>query len=387
MTELLPVKQERNLGIDLLRMFSMLLVVVLHVLGQGGVLSATKLSSATNYNFAWLLEVAAYCAVNCYALISGYVGVKAKFKYTNIVMLWLQVVIYTGLITLLFSIFHSDMMQEFYTKQIQSSYPTLVDTAAGTEHIWSALFPVLKNEYWYFTSYFCMFFFIPFFNYVVNHMPRKQLRVLIISLFVVFSLIPAVSRAGIIGIPASDIFYTDGGYNAVWLSIVYIIGAYISKYNVLEKLPAGYCFILYVLAVLISWIAKLYISGGGVLVNYTSPTILIAGVALLLGFSKLKLKPRPVRFAIRFLSPLSFSVYLIHVHPLVWQQYMLRRYVDFAYFPTWKMILAVLAATFGIYLFCSAVDLIRHYLFRLLHLRQGLDALEKKICGKLWEER
>ena len=73
-------KRERNYGIDLLRIVSMLMVVVLHVLGQGGVLK-TSTPLSIGYSVAWILEIAAYCAVNCYALISGYVGVNSKFKY------------------------------------------------------------------------------------------------------------------------------------------------------------------------------------------------------------------------------------------------------------------------------------------------------------------
>ena len=61
------------LGRDRLRMAAMFMVAVLHVLGAGGVLnSATPLSP--DYVTAWLLETAAFCAVNCYALLSGYVG-------------------------------------------------------------------------------------------------------------------------------------------------------------------------------------------------------------------------------------------------------------------------------------------------------------------------
>ena len=67
---------KRNYGIDLLRMILMLMVVILHVLGHGGVLDATTPLSA-KYCVSWLIESFAYCAVNCYALISGYVYFNA----------------------------------------------------------------------------------------------------------------------------------------------------------------------------------------------------------------------------------------------------------------------------------------------------------------------
>lgn len=73
-TELNPTPHsERNHGIELLRIFAMLLAAVLHILKKGGVITASEGNLAA-YSTVWLLEAAAYCAVNCYALISGYVG-------------------------------------------------------------------------------------------------------------------------------------------------------------------------------------------------------------------------------------------------------------------------------------------------------------------------
>ena len=94
---------KRNYGIDLLRIAAMCMVVILHIVGFGGVLTNAKTLSA-NYEAALFLQIATYCAVNCYALISGYVGLNSKFHYTNIVILWLRVVFYT-LLTLQVSSF------------------------------------------------------------------------------------------------------------------------------------------------------------------------------------------------------------------------------------------------------------------------------------------
>lgn len=91
----------RNYGIDLLRIGSMFMIVLLHILGAGGMLGATSYHVSFN-RILWLIEIACYCAVNCYAIVSGYVGYKQKFKFTNIIVLWLQVFFYTFLINLVF---------------------------------------------------------------------------------------------------------------------------------------------------------------------------------------------------------------------------------------------------------------------------------------------
>ena len=95
--------KERNYGIDLLRIISMSMIVMLHVLGHGGVLNASA-QNTVGYGVAWFLESAAYCAVNCYALISGYVGYGTKHKYSNIVVLYLQVVFWTIAIQAVFMV-------------------------------------------------------------------------------------------------------------------------------------------------------------------------------------------------------------------------------------------------------------------------------------------
>ena len=82
--------EQRNRGIDLLRMTAMWMVVILHILNKGGVLAAAAPLSA-GQGTARLLETAAYCAVNCYGLISGYVGVQRRFRYSGALALWLAV--------------------------------------------------------------------------------------------------------------------------------------------------------------------------------------------------------------------------------------------------------------------------------------------------------
>jgi surface polysaccharide O-acyltransferase-like enzyme len=76
------VKTERNYGIDLLRLISMLYVLVLHALGRGGLLDHTQRLSV-QYQFGWFMQLWALCAVDIFALISGYVGYTEKIKKYN----------------------------------------------------------------------------------------------------------------------------------------------------------------------------------------------------------------------------------------------------------------------------------------------------------------
>ncbi|MBO4468545.1 MAG: hypothetical protein J5766_04525, partial [Clostridia bacterium] len=101
-------KPSRNYGIDALRIVSMLLIVILHILNVGGVLES---STSVSHSAAWFLDVACFCAVNCYALISGYVGIFSKYKISNFALLWCRVALYSASITIIYKCFMPDRVR------------------------------------------------------------------------------------------------------------------------------------------------------------------------------------------------------------------------------------------------------------------------------------
>lgn len=351
-----------NYGIDLLRMLAMFMVVLLHILAQGGVLSKTVPFSA-EYEAAWLIEIGAFCAVNSFALISGYIGIDSKFKFSNIIVLWLRVVFYTLAITAVFSI---------------------VKPSVVTGKTWiKALFPVMFSQYWYFTSYFAMFFFMPLLNQVLNNMEKKQLKTVLISICIVFS--------GLQTLFHRDVFSTAQGYTAWWLMILYLIGGYIKKYGLLEKWKMKTLLLGYVLMVTGTWISKYIIEigtlkivhkakGGNYLIRYTSPTILLSGIFLLLIFKNMKIGDTAKKL-IKVLSPLAFSVYLIHVHPLVWDNFMFERFVKYADLPWYLEVIAVLGTGLAIYIAGSAIDMVREKMFKVLKIKKHLVQIESKVMN------
>ncbi len=361
-------KTERNYGIDLLRMFAMYLIAVLHVLGQGGVLAAT--SGAKN-DAAWILEIGAYCCVNCYALISGYVGLNSKFKYTNIIMLWLNVLFYTVGITLMFSIFMPDAVR----------VPIGEDELFLISPKWDyALFPVSEKEYWYFTAYVLCYFFTPILNKAVLALERKQLKKAIIALLIIFS-VPYLYTD-------RDVFGSGYGYSGLWLIVLYLVGAYMKKYNSLSHLSKLQALAGYISCISLTWGSMILIENylpnfgrSNILIHYISPTIIASAVFLLVLFRQMSLGRR-MRKIIGFFAPLSFSVYIIHVHPLVWKYIMAGLFKPIGKLSIPLMMLSVVGASLGLYLTCSLIDVVRFYLFKLLRLQKLVFFLETKITEK-----
>lgn len=358
------VLDSRNYGIDLLRIVSMFMVVILHVLGSGGLLDAT--GEMLNHNRAlWLLEIFCYCAVNCYAIISGYVGYKSKFKFTNIVMLWLQVFFYTFLINCLFWLFKFQSISFVSLK--------------------SAFLPVMNRDYWYFTAYFIMFMFIPILNVVLEKFDKKQMGVILGGCFVLLSVVPTILML--------DPFNLMEGYSFGWLMYLYLIGGYIRKYNLFSKDRCFNYIIYYICLALFTFLSKIgleflsmKITGeiryNMMFIKYTSPTILLCAIFLVVAFSKLNVKR--IAKLITFFAPLAFSVYLIHNNPLILNKFWSQYFIFLKDMNILFMIFGVFLCALCVYFVCSFIDFIRLKLFKFLKIKDKLLKLENKYLNGIF---
>lgn len=340
---------DRNYGIDLLRILSMLFVIIIHVLGHGGVLGAFEHFSS-QYLMAWLLEMGVYCAVNCYALISGYVGYNSKYKYSNIVYLHSQVQFYAIIISVIFAV--------------------MIPGSVGVRGIIKAFFPVGFNLCWYFTAYFCLFFFIPYLNWFVEKLNKKQAIVLCAFFIILFSIMQSVF---------GHVYDSAAGYSVIWLCILYIMGACLRKYNISDKVKDRKTLAIYFVAILITCLSKFGIGiitskiwgeprYDKILVSYISPTIILAAVSLLLFFSRLKLKGYMIKI-VSFLAPLSFGVYLIHDFPLVRIYLMKKAFVNVVNMNPILMVTVIIGSAVIIFVICAFIDWIRLMLFNIFKVK------------------
>lgn len=320
----------RNYGIDLLRIISMLMVCLLHVLGVGGVLNSCAEGTAS-YTLLWLLNALSYGAVNLYALISGFVGIGSEHKIKSIIKLWLQVFFYSVLICLAVYFIKPDIVSRAMIK--------------------NAFFPVCTGQYWYFTAYFLLFFASPLLNAGIRAMEEKSLRILLISGFFILCFLPRSFER--------DIFLSADGYSFLWLSYLYILGAYIKLYEPLKKVRGVYLVLMFFAFGALSLLPKLFAGERYALwlISYMSPTVVLGSVCLFSAFSKMK-----IRFCtkvIKFFSAGAFSVYLIHTHPVVFSFFLSGAFSSIGAGG------AVLSAVI-IYIACTAIDLPRRLLFKLI---------------------
>lgn len=352
----------RDYGLDIYKIIATFMVFVLHISDQGGVIRQVNYASS-QYFGVWFLIAFAYCAVNCFGIASGYLLVNHKFKYSRIIVLWLEVFFYSVIFNIIFQM--------------------LTPGHVSMTNWLSACLPVLMREYWYFTAYFGMFFFIPFFNKLIHSMNRRQLVSLLVTIILVISCLSSINR---------EIFYLKSGYSMMWLCSLYLVGAIIkqldlhvtTKAKVWSILISIIFAILAVISRVVIHIATVAIFHAphfeGGLYLYNSPLILFTAVAILLVCKDITLTPKLHRL-VKWLSNTSFGCYLIQVHPLVFS-FFRDKFAFLAHCNVLIMCLGILwIALVGLFL-GSAIDWLRIKLFSFLHVNQFAQRIVNS-CGRV----
>ncbi|MER2000961.1 MAG: acyltransferase family protein [Lysinibacillus sp.] len=359
---------QRDYAIDLLRIISMLMVPVVHIIGQGGILGAA-VPFSIQYESAWMLMSFVLVAVNCFILITGYVYYGKETKYYRLATLWIEVLFYSIIILLLFYF--------------------MFPTELGFEDIWKNIIPTFYTKgqfsrYWFFTAYVGMFLISPFVNIALKQFDKKQDLAAFLSLFIIFSLLPTILNQDMA-------FNLNQGYSVLWFVVLYYTGGLIHKYNIFKKLKSNKWLLIYILCSLISCLIRYILESLGLIETgfglysfncYLSPLYFIGGIALFCVFKNIKITKSFSISMIKFFAPVCFGVYLIHDNMLV-DRYLLSKKFEFlANMDPISMIIGIILIGVGIFVACSLIDWIRELLFRKLKVKSRLANLEKNIYLK-----
>lgn len=342
-----------NTGINLFKLFSMFMIALLHVLGIGGIIGAA--AGTSSYYPVYLMQNAAFCAVNCYALVSGYLMLGKKIKPSRITELWFEVFFYSVSISAIMMIVYRDLF--------------------SARNIVYAVTPIISNQYWYMTSYFMMYLFVPMMNKFADAANKKVFTATIVVILVLTTGSLMIKQDG---------FRLNDGYSPIWLMIMYLVGAYMKKFNVGAKMKKWLALSLYVISSLCSFILcvfskkllKIMLGNDISYLSYTSPFVVLSAIFLFIFFSKLKFGKKTEKF-INYITPAALGVYLIHTHPLVFNKLMKDIAMPLVNHGTAAMIFGSIAMALAVFIICIVIDLLRIQLFRLIRI----NALCKKLDG------
>jgi len=367
---ILNPKKEKNYGVELLRIVSMLFIVVLHVINFGGIsyhhsgmyfgLTAENMA---HYKVMNIILAFCYCAVNCYALISGYVGCKSKFRISKLISLWVTVVSINAII---YGITYA------FSPEIAASYD-----------IMRIFTPLTNDQYWYFTAYMGLLVIMPALNAAVNNIPKKQFGYMLIGCFLFFVLFPSSIN--------KDLFYTHTGYSMLWLVLLYMTGAYFKLHFRPQKkaLLRTVCVLVYAASCLGLAFVRfgkeevLLSQGGGYVLYandyiYTSVYVVAASIALFVLFITINIRNKIAAKIIGFVSGTTFGIYLIHLNYIVFDHVITYRFAEVALLENpYKMAVGIFVSALLVFALCSACEKVRLLLFKYLYIDKLISLTDK----------
>lgn len=275
----------RKSNIELLRIFSMILIVLVHsnyfVLGE--VVGEEIVQNSFRAFGRIVFEQLCIVGVNVFVLISGYFGIRpTKKKFFNLMF---QILFWAGLSAIVGQLSGVD-----------------VSLKAIAKTFW------LGGYYWFVPAYVALFAFSPVLNKFIEHSTKKEL------LFIISSFFAIEFFYGWLGNMSS---YNSGYSFASFLGL-YLLGRYINLY------PGKYCkfdrridamlyIVLSVVPAVVSYVTTMKMGKDFATTSYTSPFVVFAALHLLLCFSKLNITSR----SINWIAVSVFSIYLFHLHPSV----------------------------------------------------------------------
>src|SRR5574344_1242071 len=190
-------KKERLANIELLRILSILMIVLMHGVG-------CAMNSNNEVNKISFVLINAFCnmGVTVFVVISGYFGIR--FKVSSAVRLWLLLCIYSVIIN----------SYKVYSGNACLSVDLIVKTITS----------ISSNAWWFITCYAVTFCLSPFLNMIICHLSQRRASSLLAVLVLFFVIFPTFLHHSI----TND--YGKGLPNFI---LAYLIGQYIHKY----KLP------------------------------------------------------------------------------------------------------------------------------------------------------
>ena len=283
---------QRQMNFELLRIFSILIIIFNHFSIHGGFAFDT---SSITWNRLWIQFIlGGNLGVDLFVLISGYFLITwDRVDTRKAVRLWTQMFFYSVVIFLVFLLTGRKPFQ--------------------VRDLVSALLPVLSGQWWFASTYLILYLIFPFVNILLRSMSREEYRRMLLGMAFLWCGIPTFCR---FSVQANHLIvficlYSVGGYIRLWREDA---AADTGKCVCVTALLSG----LYLLIVLSFNVIGLFIPIFGQHPTFFNtkqgiPIVALA-VSIFLVFKSMRVRQRKW---IQVLSSATFGVYLIHDHPWV----------------------------------------------------------------------
>lgn len=339
--------EKRKVGLDILRILSMLMVITQHYVGKGGVLEAKSFSFT--WYFGNFLNIICYPCVLLFVLITGYFISYEKniLVEKKIIKIWKIVFFYSIGISLMMLLFKFQISK--------------------TE-ILKSFFPILFRRWGFVNNYIFLIILSPAINIYLKNATEYNIKITILILTIIQCIIPYISM--------KDTFNTSYGNSIVWFIYLYIVAYFIRKNKIQNKFSKTKWGLIAILCVCISYLAKILIAiitlkifgivkYSGAFVGETPIINVILAICIFCIFLKITIEKNLLKIIFSNLGATAFSVYLVHEHPLLryylWEKLGVKFISNLS--PCYQ-ILHWLLCIISIYVCISFIEVFRKFLFR-----------------------
>ena len=279
--------QDRNAGIELLRIICMIWIVAFHFSDHGAI---DWVGNPLTLN--WFLM--AYSALGggigngIYVLISGFFMWKKKFNIKRLFKIWFEVWLYGIIIG---AICFATGIENFTWKTF-----------------FKILLPVIGNGYWFMTNYVVLMIFSPFINILINNLDKKGHLILVGTSLFFFSFLVTIPNI---------VWPQAVNNNILVFFMYYVIGAFIGKYKINGFEDNRKNIVVLMIAIIVMLVSELVLK----IINFNvyfliwgmeKITVVSVASIMLITFSRIKGLDN-IGKIVNQIAGSVFGVYLIHI--------------------------------------------------------------------------
>lgn len=329
---------QRESGIELYRIITMLVIVAHHYIVNSGIIELVNQESSMNFRavFAMLFGWGGKTGINCFVLITGYFMCKSHITVKKFLKLLLSV--------------------EFYTVAIYALFVISGYRVFRFQDFIKALLPIQDISKGFTSAYLVFMLFIPFLNVLLHALTQKQHQILIFLFVFVYSVWSSIG------------FEVLFNY-VTWFAILYVIAAYIRLYpNYLFENTKLWAF-MSIISLLLSWlsvIALMYVAqllGKNFDVAYylvsdsNKILALSTGLCTFMLFKNINMGYHPW---INKIAASAFGVLLIHANSYTMIEWLWKDTLNNvgAYCSEYFIVHAVFSVL-AVYVVCTVIDFVR----------------------------
>lgn len=237
-----------------------------------------------------------------------------------------------------------------------------------------SIIDILDN--WFIKLYLILYLLTPFINKLLSHLNHKEFKYLVILLFTIFSIIPFLTN---------NYIFKNDGYTLYSFIYLYILGYYLSKYNI----KTNYLY-LYIITPLLTFtlfqIGKIFVSKTSIIDDYvvglisnllslSSPLVVLESIFYFMSFKDTKSSR-----LLDKISPLWLGIYVLINNTLINPLY---NYLIKTHITSFTFILYLILITIIIFIITGLIEYLRLVLISYIKNTKRYQKTTKKYTKKL----